>query len=93
VRIAEGTDPRAFVQFVNLESKGKIRSFAAASTGPFGGDTKDLLTRGLIPFGVSKYATSSYVLELGPSLAPGEYSLSTTTSNTVFCFGIGKALN
>jgi hypothetical protein len=44
-----------------------------------------------VPFTATKYGTSSFKITSAQNLPPGEYLLSTTSTNDGFCFGIDPA--
>jgi len=81
-----GVNPYSYVQFFQLESRKDTREILQSET--VNGRTADLLNRSQLPFRVMRHGTLSFKVVLQGPLAPGEYGLSTPTSNVGYCFGV-----
>ena len=88
---SQQTDPQGILQFFSLESlKGK-RQLILAKEGLTSAGPKSVVSSKAVPFNAAKYGTSSFKITSAQNLSPGEYVLSTTSTNDGFCFGIDPA--
>ena len=82
-------DPNTFYSLRHLDAKKKKRELVimAGHASPVGASMQTNLAQGVLPVEFSKYGNGSIKLHTGP-LAPGEYAVSHTYGQTVFCFGV-----
>jgi hypothetical protein len=81
-----GTNPYTYVQFFRLDLRKDTREVLQTET--TGGRKMDVLNRSLLPFRVMKHGVLSFKVVLQGPLTPGEYALSTPTSDVGYCFGV-----
>jgi hypothetical protein len=88
------TDPHT-VQFLVLRKSGSRREFILLQSNrpsPLGvGTAKDVSERSAVPYEIQKYSDSAYRLVPSKPLPPGEYTLSLSTNNVAYSFGIDAA--
>lgn len=82
-------DPGGMFILRHLESKkrGREAVFMNGHFSPIGGSTTTDLSRGSVPVTFSKYGEQSIKISAGP-LPPGEYALSVSYGQSLFCFGV-----
>ncbi len=86
--VTTAVDPNTFFVLRRLDSKKKTREivFMTGHFSPIGGSEKTNLSEGVLPVTFSRYGKSSYEITTAP-LPPGEYALSASYGQTVYCFG------
>ena len=91
VALPQRTDPHT-VQFFVLRQAKEQRELVQQESNrpsPLGvGQSHSVLDRSEIPYEVQKYGESAYRLIPSEPLPPGEYSLSFSTNNVAYAFGI-----
>ena len=82
-------DPNTFYSLRHLDAKKKTRALVIMEghASPVGASMQTNLAQGVLPVEFSKYSNGSIKLHTGP-LVPGEYAVSHTYAQTVFCFGV-----
>ncbi len=89
VRLAAGdVDPSTLIQFFALKPTKDKRELQVGKAGFMARGAKTTMNDTAIPFSVTKYGNSSFKVIPNSSLEPGEYALSTTTSQDGYCFGV-----
>jgi len=81
-----GTNPYTYVQFFQLTVRKDTREVLQSET--VGGRVASTLNQAQAPFRVMKHGKLSFKAVLQGPLMPGEYALSTPTSNVGYCFGV-----
>jgi hypothetical protein len=81
-----GTNPLTYVQFFRLEIRKDTREVLQSESS--GGRRMDVLNRSQVPFRLMKHGVLSFKVVLQGPLTPGEYALSTPTSNVAYTFGV-----
>jgi hypothetical protein len=81
-----GTNPYTYVQFFRLDVRKDTREVLQTETA--GGRRTDVLNRSQVPFRVMKHGVLSFKVVLQGPLTPGEYALSTPTSQVSYTFGV-----
>lgn len=86
---ASAVDPATFYVLRRLNAKKKSRELVISSVrvSPLGASTNTNLAQGVLPVAFAKYGGSSFKVTTA-SLPPGEYALSLSYGQTVFCFGV-----
>jgi len=84
--VEPGTNPYTYVQFFRLDVRKDTREVLQTETA--GGRRMQVLNRSQVPFRVVKHGVLSFKVVLQGPLTPGEYALSTPTSEVAYCFGV-----
>ncbi len=84
--VEPGTNPYTYVQFFRLDVRKDTRE--VLSTESVGGRRMNVLNRSQERFRIAKHGALSFKVVLQTPLWPGEYTLSTPTSNVGYCFGV-----
>ena len=79
---ARDVDPSTVIQFFSLKTNKDNREFQMDITRTFSKPTAK------VPFSVVKYGISSFKITPTGTLPPGEYVISTTTTEQGYCFGV-----
>jgi hypothetical protein len=82
-------DPSALLFLRKMDSKKKVREivYMTGHYSPVGGSGKTNLAEGVLPVEFARYGKESIKVVTGP-LTPGEYALSVSYGQTLYCFGI-----
>jgi hypothetical protein len=81
-----GTNPYSYVQFFRLDVRKDTREVLDSETS--GGRRISVLNRSQVPFRVMRHGALSFKVVLQGPLTPGEYALSTPTSQVAYTFGV-----
>jgi hypothetical protein len=81
-----GTNPYTYVQFFRLDIRKDTREILQSEAS--GGRRNGVLNRSLLPCRVVRHGVLSFKVVLQGPLTPGEYALSTPTSQVAFSFGV-----
>lgn len=84
---SQTADPQSFVQFMTVKQLKDRRQVVMVNAGWYGAKQGDGSNRP-VQFDAAKYGAASFRIVPAGALAPGEYVLSTATSQTGFFFGV-----
>ena len=84
--VEPGTNPRRYVQFFRMDVRKDAREVLWSET--VNGRTAVVINKSQVRFRIAKHGKLSFKVVLEGMLSPGEYALSTPTSNLGFCFGV-----
>jgi hypothetical protein len=84
-----GSDPSSVLYLRRMDSKKKTREivYMTGHFSPIGGSSKTNLSAGILPLTFDRYGTGSIKITTAP-LPPGEYALSMSYGQTLYCFGV-----
>lgn len=87
--VGTATDPSTMYVLRRMDSKKKAREivYMTGHYGPVGGSSRTNLSEGVLPVTFARYGAQSFELITGP-LPPGEYALSVSYGQTLYCFGV-----
>jgi hypothetical protein len=84
-----GTNPYTYVQFFRLTVRKDTREVLSTEQ-VAGGRMANVLNRSQERVRIARHGKLSFKVMLEGPLAPGEYALSTPTSNVGYCFGVDE---